>query len=77
MPFFAGDVLRVLVGFDDDDLRMSFQNPERRRMNVQLAEVPSEILMLVGRQILIAKENYQVLQQSCAQNFKLPAGQGE
>jgi hypothetical protein len=56
MPLFAGNVLRVLVRFDDDDFGMPLVEPERRRMKVQSAEVASEILVLIGRQILITKE---------------------
>ena len=72
---FARDVLRVLVSFNDDDFGMPLGYPERCRMKVQSAEVTSEILVLFGRQILIAKEEDKVLKQRGAQSFKLPRGQ--
>src|SRR5262245_26483851 len=61
MPFLARDALRVLVGVDDEDLRVALHEPWRRRMHMQLPEAAAESLVLFGREVLIAEEDHLVL----------------
>jgi len=61
MPFLAGDALRFLVGPDHENLRVTLEPSRRGRMHMQLAEAAAEILLLLGRKRLLAKEDHEVL----------------
>jgi hypothetical protein len=56
MPGFAGDALAGLVGLYDEDLGMIRQPLRCIRMDMQLAEPGTERLVLLDRELLIAKK---------------------
>jgi len=92
MPVLAGDAFRVRVGVDLHDLRMPLEQPWPGGMQMQLAEAPAEGLLLLGGQVLVAKEQHAVLgervtqrsdlriverlRQVEAENFRAAAGRG-
>src|ERR1051326_8124136 len=61
VPVLTRDVLAVLVGVDEKDLRMSLHERRRRGMHDELAEEPAERLVLVRREALVAEEDDLVL----------------
>src|SRR5262245_32430449 len=71
MPLLAGHALRVLIRLDDEDLGLLFQPLGSRRMNMQLAEPPTETLMLIHIDRLIAKEDHEILQQGAMNLIEL------
>ena len=60
VPGLARDPPGILIGLDDDDFGMPFEDAERRRMKVEFAEASAESFVLIGSQILLTKENNQV-----------------
>jgi hypothetical protein len=63
MPFLAGDMLRVLVGMDRQDLGVALRRVRRGRVDRQLAEPPAERLVLVVCQRLVAEKHDEVFHQ--------------
>src|SRR5258707_14907335 len=61
-------MLGMLVGLDDQNLRMLRSGAGRGGMQVQLAEAAAERLVLVVGELLVAKEDHQVRHQ-CVVNF--------
>src|SRR5947207_246331 len=63
MPYLAGDMLRVFVSMNGQDLRVSIGSVRRGRMGRELTKQAPERLMLVVRQVLVAEEHDQVFHQ--------------
>ena len=63
VPFLAGHVLGILVGLDDQDLRMLGAGARRGRMKVQLAEAAAERLVLLVGELLVAEKDHQIVHQ--------------
>ena len=57
MPPFPGDAFRILIRVDAQDLRVAFRR-WRTRMNVQLTEMTTEVLVLVAADVLITEEDH-------------------
>src|SRR5215467_8606929 len=72
MPFFTGDLSGLLVRLDDENLRVTRQQSRRRRMYVELAKTAAERLVLIDGQLLIAKEEHQVVYEGIVDLPKLP-----
>src|SRR5262252_8690460 len=72
MPFFTGDLSGLLVRLDDENLRVTRQQSRRRRMYVELAKTAAERLVLIDSQLLIAKEEHQVVHERTVDLLKLP-----
>src|SRR5215831_9573745 len=72
MPFFTGDLSGLLVRLHDENLRVTRQQSRRRRMYVELAKTAAERLVLIDSQLLIAKEEHQVVHERTVDLLKLP-----
>jgi hypothetical protein len=73
MPAFPVRADRILVGLDDHQLGMA-RLVRRRGVQVQLAELPAEIEVLVLRHVLVAEEDDEVLGQRPVDLVHLPVG---
>src|SRR5215471_280813 len=71
MPFLSGHALRVLIRLNDENLGVLFKPLGSCRMNVQLAEAPAEVLMLIHIDRLFTKEDHEVLQQRSMNRIEL------
>jgi hypothetical protein len=63
VPHLARHVLGGLVGVDDENLGVAVEQRGRSRVQMQLTEEPSERLLLVRRQALVAEEDDAVVDQ--------------
>ena len=73
VPELPRDVLGVLVSLDLDDLGMAFH--ARGGVDVELAEAPTEGLVLFDRKLLIAEEDHQVAHQRQVDLVELKCGE--
>src|SRR5262245_49196158 len=63
MPVLARDVLGLVVGLDDENLRVIGNYIWRGGVHVQFAEAPSKILMLLDADLLVAEEDDEAIQE--------------
>src|SRR5215471_21073778 len=76
MPFFTGDLSGLLVRLHDENLRVTRQQSRRRWVHVELAKTAAERLVLIDSQLLIAKEEHQVVHEGIVDLLKLPIIEG-
>ena len=74
VPALAIGARQVLVGMDDHQLGLA-RLVRRRRMHMQLAEQPAEGQVLVGRDVLVAEEDHEVLGQRAMDLVLLAVGE--
>ena len=60
MPDLPSNAFRVLIRVKFHNLRMTINEPRPRRMDVKLAKILTEPLVLFGGYFLIAKEQHTV-----------------
>src|SRR5262245_58713679 len=71
MPFFTCDLAGLLVRLDDENLGMTREQNRRRRVHVELAKTATERLVLIDGQLLIAKEEQEVVHERIVDLLKL------
>jgi len=71
MPFLTGDSGGLLVGLNCQDFGMPLDEPQRRGMDMELAEVQCENLLLFWGQLLVAEEDHQIVEKRLPDLYKL------
>ena len=75
MPDLAGDVLGRFVGLDQQDFGMPLDRAPAGWVDVQLAELAAEVGVLVDADLLVTKENHQVVHQRVVNLLELLVAQ--
>ena len=75
MPILTRDVGGLLVRLDYENLGMIRYPGRRRRMHVEPAEAAAERLVLLDRQLLLAKEEHQMIHERIVHILELPVSE--
>src|SRR5262245_15158408 len=75
MPDLAGDVLGGFVGLDQQDFGMPLDRAPAGWMDMQLAELAAEVGVLVDAELLVSKEDHQVVHQRVVDLLELLVAQ--